>query len=216
MFFLIFIWAFLLNLFLDKIILSGIEPKIRWFFLHAVQNLITVCLISNELYDAFIDPIEVYNKPTNFHGYAVAVSLHLYHSVFFSLNSSDRFHHLLFILFGVSYTMYFQPYIVSSLPLLSLHGIPGAIDYICLILVYYQSMDQQRHKYINMMMNTWFRAPYSVFVCGLAFPSLLKYSRYECFPCAILVLFNGIYYGNAVSESYYRLIFRDHKKNESP
>lgn len=195
---------FFMNLIIDNMLrFCKVPSKIRWFAIHAIQNICTMVFIFDELMTAFQYPMDIYFIETNFHAYAIVLSLHLYHAIFFSLNAADIFHHVVFTFLGVMYALYTQPYIVSSIPLLSLHGLPGAIDYLLLIMVHYDKVSQKKHKYINLLLNTWFRAPYSLFVSGFAIPSMVKYSRYECLPCVILVMFNGIYYNLAVAESYF-------------
>ena len=140
-----------------------------------------------------IEPLYLYLYPTNFIGYSVIVSLHLYHCIFFNLNKQDIFHHILFVLIGCGYTILYQPYIASSMPLVSLHGIPGMIDYFLLFLVHIGKFELLEQKRISSLLNTWFRGPFSVYICGLAYTSILYHKRYECIFCVIIVFLNESY-----------------------
>ena len=92
--------------------------------------------------------------------------------------------------------------ILFSHPLVSIHGIPGAIDYFLLFLVKQGNFDSIEQKRISMILNTWFRNPYTLLASGYSLVSLIKYQRYECLPCVIMMMYNGIYYNQSTTISY--------------
>ena len=177
--------------------------KAQWFFLHSIGNCLIVHAIFPELMDAFTDPSLLYTKPTTFEGSYWAFALHVYHAVMYTMNSSDLFHHLVFAISGIGYSFYFQPYIVSSVPLLTLTGVPGAIDYFLLANVKLGRVPKLTEKSVNAWLNCWIRVPLSMMIVGMAYVELIKHSRWECIPCVLLVAVNSVYYGNMAVNNYH-------------
>ena len=183
------------------------DPKARYFLLHAVCNLATVVLSFDDVMRFFANPLDAYVLPTRFYGLVVGLCLHAYHCLFFKMSSDDVFHHSVFALFGGCYTYAFQPYIVTSVPLMSMNGIPGMIDYTLLAGVRLGYVRKETEKELNATINTWFRCPYGVLVVGIGIPSLMQQRRWECVPCMLVALYNSIYYGRQAVENMmqYRL-----------
>ena len=193
---------FFFSIFIVLDLCLRIEQKTKYFAIHIFANLLTMYVCFDEIIYGLANPLELYVKPTHFYGYYLMIALHLYHMIFHSLDRNDIFHHLLFVLFGCGWALYFQPYIVSSLPLLALHGFPGAMDYTSLILYKYGKIDKLQQKKFSANVNLWFRGPYALLISGMAFVSLFEQKRYECLPCVLLVIFNGLYYMNSTAMSY--------------
>ena len=51
--------------------------------------------------DAFSNPSLIYTKPTTYKGCYVALALHLYHALVYTMNASDVFHHVVFAFLGI-------------------------------------------------------------------------------------------------------------------
>ena len=140
----------------------------RWYFIHAMTNVIVTVLATPDIYYTLLAPhrgVEVKycdslpfpacsDLPTCF-----IIGLHLYHVLFFKLTGGDIFHHLLFVpLVGLAH---FVVPCGSSANILCffISGFPGGIDYFLLGLVKNGSMHPIREKRINCSINTWIRAP---------------------------------------------------------
>ena len=189
-----------IDLFLLTVLrLNGhVDKKARWFLLHSICNIWTISVCYDEVITGFMNPLDAYITRTNFNGYYVTISLHLYHCLVYTLTMQDLFHHILFVIIGGFYTMFFQPYIASSVGLISLSGIPGAIDYFLLAGVRLGYVDKGYEKSVNASLNTWFRMPYGIFVSGMGFVCILMNSKWECMPCLLFLMYNSIYYGRMV------------------
>ena len=178
-----------------------LDVKTRWFLLHIVGNVMTVVAIWDEVFIIIVDPLQAYVMPTRYLGYCVVVTLHCYHIVFFKMRPADWFHHLVFVGGGFGSAVILQPYIISSMPLFSLNGLPGALDYAMLVAVRLGRMKRLDHKWWNARINTWFRCPYSVMVCGVGYVGMVEHGTWQCAPCLILVLWNAVHYGEQAVEN---------------
>ena len=175
---------------------SDFDKKTRWFLLHSIGNVFTVYVIWDELIIGLTNPIWLYQLPTKHRGFMVVFSLHLYHMIRFKLTYQDWIHHVVFVFLGLTYSVIYQPYIVTSLPFLSLNGIPGTVDYFLISLVREGLFERQRQKNINAFINCWFRCPYGIFISGCGYVSMLTNDRWAGIPCIIFVIINSIYYCN--------------------
>lgn len=178
------------------------DSKARWFAIHSIGNIFTVYTILPELWIAASTPDQLYVRPCTFKGYYVVLSLHLYHFLAFKVNSNDIFHHILFVLLLGGYCNLFQPYIASSIPLLTLNGIPGAIDYMLLAGVRLELVPKLTEKRINAFLNTWIRMPLTCFFGGVAYVYVNQYGKWECIPCILGIMYNAVYYGNMAIINY--------------
>lgn len=187
----------LIDIFLFIILkLNGhVDKKARWFLLHSICNICIISVCYDEVITVFTNPLYSYIIKTNFYGYYIAIALHVYHALIYNITYQDLFHHIIFVLIGGSYTLYFQPYIASSCGLVSLCGIPGAIDYFLLSCVRLGYIDKGFEKKVNAFLNCWFRMPYGIFLSGMGFVCIITYSKWECIPCLLFITYNSLYYG---------------------
>ena len=186
-----------------KIVKLELDHKTRWFLLHSIINIIVVYYIWDEFWYGMFNLMEMYNKLTNNNAYGVMIALHIYHMIAFPVSNEDIFHHVWFAIGGALLTVAIQPYIATSMALITLNGVPGAIDYALLVLVRIGIIDKIVEKRVNGKLNLWFRMSFSVFMSGCAFCSLLHYQQYICLPCLGIILYNSIYYGNqAILNAY--------------
>lgn len=170
--------------------------KSRWFLLHAFGNACTLYAISPEILIALAHPESIYVIPTTFEGLWCVGALHIYHALSFPLNGDEIFHHIMFVLGMGSYCLIFQPYIASSVPLITINGLPGIIDYTLLALVKLKQVSKLTEKRVNAWLNVWIRMPITLFLAGIGYTGIVAQSRWECIPCLIMVSYNAIYYGN--------------------
>ena len=159
------------------------NEKSRWFLLHSIGNIWCITSCYKEILMGFTHPENLYSTPTTFEGYHIAIALHAYHCIAYKLTKDDIFHHIVFMVFGAGYTIMMQPYIISSMPLLTLNGIPGAIDYTLLFFVKQGVVEKSTEKYVNALLNSWFRNPVSIFIVGMGYCGIVQHSRWECIPC---------------------------------
>jgi hypothetical protein len=194
-------------IFIGKILEFTIAPrsKGRYFLLHSIVNVIVTYLIWDDICTSLQFPTLIYKLPLKItSGYSCAIALHLYHCLFYKLNFTDVLHHFIMIGIATPYTIYFQPYIVSNLPLLMLNGIPGAIDYFLLYLIDVKIIkDFLIEKKINLFLNIWIREPISLLIVGMGISSLIINEKWICIPCLIFVGWNAIYFKNLTVKNTY-------------
>lgn len=172
------------------------HEKTRWFLLHSISNIIVLYYIWDEFWIGLYDFTKIYSELTDNKAYGIVIALHIYHIILYSISEEDKFHHLWFAIGGALFTIMIQPYIGTSMALITLNGIPGAIDYFLLVLVRLKYINKLVEKKINAQLNLWFRMSYSIFLSGISFASLIINKQYICFPCLGIILWNSIYYGN--------------------
>lgn len=92
--------ACIFGLFLLDVLIARplIEPKARYFFLHACANAVVVVMaapaVKRALWD---DPLHCFSGPSdNMVANSAVCAIHLYHCLAFKLNASDIFHHVMF------------------------------------------------------------------------------------------------------------------------
>jgi hypothetical protein len=178
--------------------------KAQWFLLHSILNVFTLyTIIPDLIYSSYNWDKILEIEPYSWWGYAIVISGHIYHCLAFKLNRADIFHHVVMFVFAVPYTLIYQPYLMSNLPILTINGIPGAIDYFLLYLVKIGKIKSDLEKYINIQLNIWFRCPISLLIVGATIPELIRLSRWESIPCLIVIAWNGIYFQYITIRDYY-------------
>ncbi len=195
-------------------LLSKIElnEKIRWFQLHAITNMFICYFVINEVIECFINPNISVEKTNNEWGRSFALSLHIYHCIYFTLRKEDWIHHIgsvfigapLFILTntkGVSVNYFFCT------------GLPGAVDYIMLTLMKYNYISRLQQKNICCYLNTYIRIPGGIVGAYLLFKDAFMYSSYYIHyrPLCLssIIYLNATFYGKQAIGSYYKALTED-------
>lgn len=152
-----------------------------WFEAHAVANAITVifCLPSMLLW--LQDPIAIvleneYAPPpvlgtnwtsigTLFHPnnqWAILTidAIHTYHCLAFDLSGQDIFHHFLFVpIIGIFGAFYIGLGPIRNVVCFFISGLPGGIDYVCLVLVKRGKLSKFFQKRLSSKINLLIRGP---------------------------------------------------------
>jgi hypothetical protein len=171
------------------------------------------------VYMSFYDPVNAMNSlvypdswspfsPASLSAVAMVNAIHVYHVVMFKLNSTDRFHHLLFIPLVGFPGQYYDWGALRSLLTFCISGFPGGIDYVNLVLFKVGKMSKERQKYYCMNLNTWIRGPLIVMCVFMQYMSILYGKNTVPLPANLLVgslaLFNGLFYLQSSTKSYQR------------
>ena len=188
--------SFLTGLFLGAGMNTAYDKKTRWFLLHSIGNAITMFTIWDEVILGITHPDDMYQMSTNHKGTIIVYTLHMYHSLFFKLTLQDWIHHIVFVFMGLTYSLLYQPFLAAALPLATINGIPGMIDYFLISMVRLNLVDRKRQKIVNAEINCWFRCPYGLFMSGCAYVSMIKHDEWSGLPGIVFVVLNSIYYGN--------------------
>ena len=180
------------------------EPGVRWFFLHALANLIVTLASAQDVWGWLTSPM--CSMVVAHHSWApthIAFALHLYHLVAFTkLRMDDIVHHLLFVGgFCVLNFAWAWGRMVNVL-LFFITGLPGGTTYALLVLVKTGRMGVLREKAISADLNTWLRTPgliaFATVICSCAAHRLSFVPVPAMLTCAALASLNGLYYGAQV------------------
>lgn len=208
------------------------SSKGRWFKLHALANAIIVVTSIGDVISVLSRPFEGStcaigdsNCQTLFPVY-IAIALHIYHPVMFTVTSDDIFHHVAFagpltllnrglLLFGVCDV---GP--MANLITFFMTGLPGGIDYWLLAKVKENTLTRLEEKRLNNSINVWLRSPGLVLTATLFFvqgrmiqtgtmmnaehfengvPAWLAYYSYTL---TLLCVLNGQYYAERVIANF--------------
>ena len=182
--------------------------KARWFALHGFANLLVVITAFNGTITSLRDPLysldsRVYND-TSLLGSAspwpvyIINSLHVYHLMFFELKGHELFHHLVFVpVIGVMGQIYnwgaaqsFMAFFIS--------GLPGAIDYLLLVLVKYSKIEPITQKRVCAALNVYVRGPFLVISAHTIYLAMLYENltvpKWVCAAILVVAVFNSLYY----------------------
>ena len=141
---------------LDTYLLSKYSDSIRWFYMHVITNFIVCLTTLPDVIIILMDPYTEINSlmtPKN-----IILMSHLYHVLIFNVSIIDWIHHIIMSL------MLLIPYVypastITNYLLFFLNGLPGGIDYIMLMMVKFDMIDRITEKYINSLLNIYFRGP---------------------------------------------------------
>ena len=151
------ILAFSVIFMIDLIIYQFVRNG-RWFLLHSIINGIIVFYSIHDAISCFHNPNNSILPIENKYAGGYAVSLHLYHFIFFKMTKIDYIHHFVCV-FGVApIALYYQTKGLSLLYFFGT-GLPGGIDYFFLYLMKNKYIDRIKEKKINSLLNNYIRAP---------------------------------------------------------
>ena len=174
----------------------------RWFQLHATINYVISLLTYNDVIDCMYNPT-VSRVSLNIHnaGY-LALILHIYHCVFFTIRKEDWIHHISSV-FIVSPICICFPTKGMSLFYFFLTGLPGAIDYTMLSFQKNNIISKNYQKKINAHLNIYIRQPGGIICSYLIFKDSIAstINIYTLF-LSFVVYFNASFYCKQAVENY--------------
>lgn len=182
--------------------------RARWFAVHGFANALVVVTAFNGTLASLRDPLysldsRVYNDKS-FLGSAsrwpvyIINALHVYHLLFFDVRGQELFHHLIFVpVIGFMGQFYdwgcalgFMAFFIS--------GLPGAVDYLLLVLVKYEKIRPITQKRICASLNVYVRGPFIIISAHTIYLAMLygnlTVPLWTCTSILIISLFNSVYY----------------------
>ena len=215
-----FILLIVFDLFINRTTVGIIA---RWKCIHAFANLLISFFCINDLLKTAVDPIGA-TKGVRGVDYSMKpaymiLCLHIYHLLpfmRFKLHDGDVFHHLVFVGIVGPVGIAFDTGPLQNFVAFFICGLPGALDYIMLVLVKLKMLSRYDEKVWNARINVWLRSP------GLTIASCFIYlgilygdddSRCKKMPIlsfltAALILINGQYYSQVVVGNTFRTVQR--------
>ena len=173
----------------------------RWYWLHAVGNLIVTIFTWQDTVRTFYDPAASLSGPYSMIPAYFVPAIHIYHAAMFKCSQADIVHHVIFIgTFGpVGLFMKNGP-VQNSLGMFTC-GLPGGADYVMLAMVKHGWMSRLTEKIVNARINVWVRSPgllFTAFAILQASASIEWPFRSVYFFFALLCAANGQYYMQVV------------------
>jgi len=167
--------SFLLCLAIDHALVSKLGlGKARWFSLHTIVNAIVCILAAEDTLSTLLDPIHACEGPVSTLAISLVISLHAYHSVYFTLDAVDILHHIVSVGILGPLAVLYRPGPFVNYACFFVSGLPGGIDYAMLALVKHGRMPAMHEKYYNCKINVWMRGPALVIGAFLAYQSTLE------------------------------------------
>lgn len=201
----------------DKYLISHEYDKVRWFLLHFIANMFVTITSFTGFISCLKDPVNSMNgtkfpnsnnflHPASLWPISMINSLHIYHMLFYKLDSNDLFHHLLFIPTVGFLGQFYSWGPIRSFLSMFISGLPGGKDYLSLYLYKKNYITKLSQKKYSFLLNIFIRAP---FICFNFFLHYLGYI-YQIttihpiinFFVAGLGIFNAMYYLKSSTESY--------------
>ena len=197
---------------------NSISSSYRWFFIHAMSNLLTCYLCYPDLKFCIKNVNTCAITPPTLKGkLAIYTSIisHLYHIIFFTkkLSYNDWVHHL--SMMGISGTLsLFYATKVNIMGLWFLSGFPGLIDYSMLYCVKMGFIKSITQRYIYTLISAYIRSPGCLLTCFYCIP-VLKDFKYTLNDCSLLInclllFINGQYYCKLACIDYGKKIINYH------
>jgi len=180
--------------------------KSRWFALHAITNYIIAAITSTDVLACIANPLNSSQPMTLEIAGNMAISLHIYHCIFFKIRFEDWMHHILSCFIFAPTCVKFSSKGLSVFYFFCT-GLPGAVDYTILSLVKVGRMVKKRQKQIASSLNAYIRMPGGVFCAGLLFKDGVNiYSTniagIELILLSIMIYGNSCFYGKQAMENY--------------
>ena len=201
----------------DKFIIYNDQDKHRWFLLHFFGNLFVTVTSFSGFIQCLNDPINSMNNtmfpnsndflsPSSLWPISMINSIHIYHIIFYKLNSNDIFHHLLFIPTVGFLGLFYSWGPIRSFLSMFISGLPGGKDYLSLYLYKKKYINKLTQKKYSFLLNIFIRAPFICFNFFLHYLGFI-YGITDIHPIvnlfvAGLGIFNAMYYLHSSMESY--------------
>lgn len=200
---------------------KSVPHNARWFFVHAVTNVFVLSSCAHDLYLCATQPANSLTlaSPGTYTALISALTLHIYHVIFFynHLTDSDILHHG--VMCGISGPLaLMHTSRLTGAGLWFLTGLPGAIDYTLLWLVKMGALDKMREKEAYVLISTWLRSPGCLLCCFCSARALSNCSspllQLYTVANAILLAWNGQYYLMITSRDYGKTLEKLKNKRE--
>lgn len=182
--------------------------RARWFALHGFGNLLVVITGFNGMITSLSDPLfsldsRVYTdrsllgNASPWPAYVIN-SLHVYHILFFDLNKQELFHHLVFVPIIGFMGQYYEWGCSLGFMAFFICGLPGAVDYLLLVLVKYGKIEPIHQKRVCAAMNVYIRGPFIIISAHTIYLAMLydhlTVPKFVCSAILCMSLFNSLYY----------------------
>ena len=197
----------------DVLVLRRFFPdqKTRWFALHCLVNAAVVVGCVPDMVELSARPLCVaVEPPASYYPGYYAWGLHAYHlAAYTDLRLEDFVHHVLFAGLLGPFNYSYEWGRMTNLLVFFMTGLPGGIDYGCLVLVKSGRLNRIYQKSICSTINNWCRVPGLVatatLMASVAMHGAIRAPGWVVAIVTCLCLLNGLYYGEQAIGTYHRL-----------
>jgi len=191
----------------DKFLCFVINNKARWFQLHFIANMLISYLTYSNVIDIISYPQHSHlalMPHENFAG-SMALSIHVYHCLFFPLTKIDIIHHISSVFLSIPINLIYN---VKTLHMFYffLTGLPGGLDYLSLTLLKNNKIHYLTQKNFSSKQNVFIRIPGGIICCYLMYYSTQFLHSLPELICAylmiIIIFFNVTMFGKMAIENY--------------
>ena len=191
----------------DKVLCFIINDKARWFQLHFSANMLITYLTYNNVINIVNFPQNsslALTDSENFAG-SMALSIHIYHCLFFPLTNIDLIHHISSVFLSIPINLIYN---VKTLHMFYffLTGLPGGLDYLFLTLYKNNQIHYLTQKNFSSKQNIFIRIPGGIICCYLMYYSTHFIHSLPELICAylmiIIIFLNVTMFGKMAIENY--------------
>lgn len=190
------------------------DVNLVYFIQHAIFNVHLVIQIFPDLIQTIRDPLACGIGWTSAYPIVSILVFHIYHILISKkLKMDEWFHHIFFCCIMPPILILLAPYNLTNASLVFFSGIPGAVSYTLLSLVKLGKVTKLFEKRISSFLYLWIRMPALIIFAFLLLVHLVNCPGNNTPLNTVLALigsagiyWNGIYYGDAYSQSYNRLL----------
>lgn len=180
----------------------------RWFALHSFANTLVVIVAFKGMWASLLDPLHsldsrIYTDRSLFGNASVwpvyiINTLHVYHLLFFEVSGAELFHHLVFVPVIGFMGQYYEWGAAQSFMAFFISGLPGAIDYLLLVLVKNNKLTPITQKRVCASLNVYLRGPFIIVSAHTIYIAMiyghLTVPKWACTTILVISLFNSLYY----------------------
>jgi hypothetical protein len=138
---------------------------------------------------------------------SLTFAIHIYHTIFFKLNNTELYHHIIYVFLTAIFLTSIYPHIYLSISITTffITGLPGGIVYFLLCLQKRNLITKITQKQIHSYIDTYIRIPGGILSSILNFntASLCQnlYVKYVYYFLFVLAYSNVTYYGKMAIEN---------------
>jgi len=186
-------------------VLIQINKNAMWFQLHSIANIIVAFFTYNDVIDCFNDPNRSQEYVSYYIAPCMALTLHIYHVMFFEMRKEDWIHHVGSCFVSIPMSLNY-PKKGLSFYCFFCCGLPGAIDYALLSLYKNDFCSKLVEKKINAYLNSYIRMPGGIIGCYLIYKDAFYMETGILLLSNLLLSFsifmNTCFYGKQAIENY--------------
>ena len=171
------------------------RSSLQWFQLHCISNMIITIQCWREFTNILFNQDFILIETANHDALKLAISLHIYHILFWRVSQIDVVHHISSVFICGPLMLYINTQLVSWLLIIAT-GIPGGIDYFLLVLVKLNRLPQKDEKQANALLNTYFRGPFGVLGSYFCYRYILEARYISQQAVAVIIMITSYWNAN--------------------